>query len=207
MKGRVTGATGILTLMDQGLDLSTVFWNDETWVHCDLGGDLNRQKDRMHLCAKKRKIDHLPASEKPKKQRAPGLIIHIAVTLRGGRPRMLPACFVPEGTVVAKDYYVNILASAILPNIYTTTQGSPFASQQDLASPHTCAARRDFFESEKVELLTWFGPGDDVSPLDVFDNNALKDVIREKDISNIVRLKQEAAAALQRMSDCPKFLD
>ena len=55
--------------------------------------------------------------------------------------------------------------------------------------------------------MPWFGPGDDVSPLDVFVNNALKDIIREKDVSNIVRLEQEAAAALQRMSDCPKFLD
>ena len=50
-------------------------------------------------------------------------------------------------------------------------------------------------------------PGDDVSPADVFVNSALRAIVRGTDIPDVVRVRQEAAAAPQRMGERPKFRD
>ena len=66
---------------------------------------------------------------------------------------------------------------------------------QDLAWPRDCPNTKERIKAEGVKLLSWMPSGADLNPLNVYVNNYLKTVLKNKDLKAIKKLKSGMAIA------------
>ena len=119
---------------------------------------------------------------------------------------MLEPHFIPRGQTITGKFYSDMLESSVFPQIYTCMGAEEWVFMQDLARPRDCPYTTERIKAEGVKLLPRMPAGVHLNPLDVYVNNHLKKVLKNKDRSAIQKLKSETAIALRKMSKSKKVL-
>ena len=198
MAKRTRVAGEILERYGNGMKSSRIFWPDETQVDADTCARFNSQNERLYFSGGKKKDSVLDKLTKPRRQRAPGILIHLTADAAGGGIMLKPHFAKPNTTVTAATY-VGLLRTDVFPQIAAVMpEGKQWYFQQDLASPHTAAATKQFLAERNVALAPWMPSGADCSLLDIFVNPELKRRPRGRDLSTQTKIMESCARARPR---------
>ena len=77
---------------------------------------------------------------------------------------------------------------------------------RDLVWPRDCAYTKERIKAEGVKLLSWMPSGADLNPLNVYVNNYLKTVLKNKDLKAIKKLKSGMATVPRKRGKSKKVL-
>ena len=200
-------AKSIVALFDSGeLAAGDIFFADETWIDQDCDGQLNSQNERIYFPPGTKRDDVMAQLEKPKAQRAPGLMVHLAVSSHGGGVMLKPFRMLPGETITA-EVYQQMLAGDVMRQIDVVTGGERYWLQQDLAPAHSAEKTKEFLDKEGARVLPWLPAGADLNPLDVFANSALEAKVRGRDVSSRGKLLAETAKAIDELSRDQAFME
>ena len=127
----------------------------------------------------------------PQKQRAPGIMVHMAVSSSRKGAALTPH-LIPVKTFIASAYYTtNIIGNEVLPKIraHVPRRDDPQAAERwvlahDLATAHTAQATMTFLKKHKVRMPPWAPNGADLDPLDIFVWDSIKCEIQQIPIEN-----------------------
>ena len=189
------------------MDIDAAFFSDETWVDVGAPYRVNSKNDVVYVDADEKKADAMDQLQVGKKQKYPGIMLHLTVSSMNGGV-MLEPYFYGAGAHVTGEAYSALLGGTIFRQIEAITLGAPFWFQRDLATSHTAKITKNLIAAEKnVKMVKWLPAGADLNPLDVYVNDAVKNALKGKDLPTIAALKQETAIAIARLRPDRAFLD
>ena len=121
MAKRTRVAGEILEMFGNGTQSSRTFWSDETQVGADTCARFSPQNEMLYFFGERKKDIVLGKLAKLRRQRAPGVLIHLTVSAAGGGFAPKPH-FVKPSTAVTAATCVDLLRPDVFPQIAAFTQ-------------------------------------------------------------------------------------
>eukprot|EP00397_Hematodinium_sp_SG-2012_P055570 GEMP01067929.1.p1 GENE.GEMP01067929.1~~GEMP01067929.1.p1 ORF type:complete len:386 (+),score=98.14 GEMP01067929.1:63-1220(+) len=187
------------------MDPECIFFSDETWLIACPGSHNNQQNHRLLFPADMTRAQLEDKLKKERKQRAPGVMLHLTVAAIDGGVCVAPYFF-PKSQSVNAESYQAMLESVTPPRVrqvMTSHPGRKWWFQQDGASAHTALSTKAFFRKHGVATFDWPATSACLNPLDYHVNSRIKEELYltgDYDISSLAAVQASVLKVIDKFS-------